>query len=223
MGWTTLFNDIFYALRQMRKKFFKDEDPIGKHFGSSDSKQNAAFEIVGVVEDTKYQDTLGEAYATYFLPYLQNVAYTDPSDIGYQITSQRVATIELHVAGTPENLESTVRRELAELDPDMTVLRMTTFGEQVSESFNQERLLARLTTLFGILALTLASVGLYGVTAYTVEQRTREIGIRVAVGANRKNVVAMVLGGAFRQVAVGLAIGIPLALVAGWLISSQFV
>jgi len=114
-----------------------------------------------------------------------------------------------------------VRRSLAELDPDMTVLRMTTFGEQVSENFNQERLLARLTTLFGILALTLASIGLYGVTAYSVEQRTREIGIRVAVGANRANVLAMVLRGAFRQVAVGLAIGIPLALLAGWLISSQ--
>ncbi len=203
------------------KKFFKDEDPIGKRFGSNQPTHNADFEIVGVVEDAKYQDTHGEAYATYFLPYMQNVDYTDPSDIAGQITSQRVATVELHVAGQPENLESTVRRELAELDPDMTVLRMTSFGEQVSQSFNQERLLARLTTLFGILALTLASIGLYGVTAYTVEQRTREIGIRVAVGANRKNVVAMVLGGAFRQVAVGLAIGIPLALVSGWLISSQ--
>jgi len=202
------------------KKFFKDQDPIGKHFGA-DSKHTADFEIVGVVEDAKYQDTHGQAYSTYFLPYLQNVEYTDPPDIASQIASQRVATVELHVAGQPENLESTVRRSLAELDPDMTVLRMTTFGEQVSENFNQERLLARLTTLFGILALTLASIGLYGVTAYSVEQRTREIGIRVAVGANRANVLAMVLRGAFRQVAVGLAIGIPLALLAGWLISSQ--
>jgi ABC-type antimicrobial peptide transport system permease subunit len=125
------------------------------------------------------------------------------------------------VNGSPENLESTVRQRLAELDSDMTVLRMTTFTEQVSEAFNQERLLARLTTLFGLLALTLASIGLYGVTAYTVEQRTREIGIRVAVGANRKNVVNMVLGGAFRQVALGMVLGVPLALLSGWLISSQ--
>ena len=103
----------------------------------------------------------------------------------------------------------------------MTVLRMTTFGEQVSEALNQERLLAGLTTWFGVMALTLASIGLYGVTACTVEQRTREIGIRVAIGATRANVVRMVLSGAFRQVALGLVIGIPLALLAGWLISSQ--
>jgi ABC-type antimicrobial peptide transport system permease subunit len=149
------------------------------------------------------------------------VQYDEPSVMSGQIKSQRIQSIQLHVAGTPENLESTVRRELAELDSDLTVIRMSSFGEQVSEAFNQERLLARLTTLFGLLALTLASVGLYGVTAYTVEQRTREIGIRVAVGATRANVVQMVLGGAFRQVALGLAIGIPLSLLSGWLISSQ--
>ena len=97
----------------------------------------------------------------------------------------------------------------------MTVLRMTTFDEQVSENFNEERLLARLTTLFGILALTLAAVGLYGVTAYTVEQRTREIGVRVAVGADRSDVLVMVLRGALRQIALGLATGLPLALIAG--------
>jgi ABC-type antimicrobial peptide transport system permease subunit len=138
-----------------------------------------------------------------------------------QVSSQRIQVIELHVAGQPENLENTVRRELATLDPDLTVIRMTSFGEQVSEAFNQERLLARLTTLFGLLALALASIGLYGVTAYTVEQRTREIGIRVAVGATRTNVMRMVLNGAFRQVAIGLAIGVPLALLSGHLISSQ--
>jgi ABC-type antimicrobial peptide transport system permease subunit len=81
--------------------------------------------------------------------------------------------------------------------------------------------MSRLTLLFGLLALTLAAVGLYGVTAYTVERRTREIGIRVAIGANQANVIAMVLRGAFRQVGIGLVIGGVLALVAGRLISSQ--
>ena len=203
------------------KKFFKDEDPIGKHFGTDRHGHDTDFEIVGVVEDTKYQDTHGPAYATFFLPYLQRVQYSDPADNGSEEASQTIETIELHVAGAPQNLESTVRRELAQLDPEMTVQKFMTFDEQVGEALNQERLLARLTTLFGILALTLASVGLYGVTAYTVEQRTREIGIRVAVGATRANVVKMVLTGAFRQVAVGLVIGIPLALLAGWLISTQ--
>ena len=203
------------------KKFFNDQDPIGKHFGSNDSEHTTDFEIVGVVEDAKYQDTHGAARPTFFLPYLQNVGYSDPSLMSGQMKSQRIQAIELHVVGQPENLESTVRHQLARLDPDLTVVRMTSFGEQVSEAFNQERLLARLTSLFGLLALTLASVGLYGVTAYTVEQRTREIGIRVAVGATRANVVRMVLNGAFRQVALGLAIGVPLALLSGWLISSQ--
>ena len=203
------------------KRFFQDQDPIGKHFGSNDPRHTSDFEIVGVVEDAKYQDPHGDPRPRYFLPYLQNVQYVESSQMSGQVSSQRIQVIELHVAGQPENLENTVRRELATLDPDLTVIRMTSFGEQVSEAFNQERLLARLTTLFGLLALALASIGLYGVTAYTVEQRTREIGIRVAVGATRTNVMRMVLNGAFRQVAIGLAIGVPLALLSGHLISSQ--
>ena len=202
-------------------KFFNDQDPIGKHFGSDSHGHQSDFEIVGVVEDTKYQDTHGPAYPTYFLPYLQQVVYSDPADSAAEEASQTIETIELHVNGTPENLESIVRQKLSELDPDLTVQRLVDFSEQVSEAMNFERLLARLTTLFGILALTLASIGLYGVTAYTVEQRTREIGIRIAVGANRTNVLNMVLRGALRHVAIGLAMGIPLALLSGWLISSQ--
>jgi predicted permease len=202
------------------KKFFGDQDPIGKHFGGR-PKHNDDYEIVGVVEDAKYQDTRGPAYTTYYVPYLQLLEPDDPADKPGRLGTHPINTIELHVQGTPQNLESTVRQRLTELDPEMTMLRMTTLGEQVSEAFNQERLLARLTTLFGILALTLASIGLYGVTTYTVEQRTREIGIRVAVGATRSNVVRMVLSGAFIQVALGLVIGIPLALLVGWLISSQ--
>ena len=203
------------------KKFFGDQDPIGKRFGTDRHGHDADFEIVGVVEDTKYQDTRGPAYPTYFLPYLQRVEYADPTEQIGEANSHNVETLELHVTGSPQNLESTVRHQLAELDPDLTVRRVTSFGEQVSKAFNLERLVTRLTTLFGLLALTLAAVGLYGVTAYTVEQRTREIGIRVAVGASRANVVQMILRGAFAHVAIGLAIGIPLALLTGWLISSQ--
>ncbi len=202
------------------RKFFPGEDPIGKRFGGLE-KFSTAFEIVGVVEDAKYQDRYGPAYATYFLPFLQPVNFDDPSDISGQTRSNHARTIELHVAGTPENLESTIRGILAELDPDMTVLRTNSFGEQLSERFNQERLLAWLTSMFGVLALTLAAIGLYGVTAYSVERRTREIGVRVAVGATRKDLMAMVLRGAFRQVVVGLAMGIVLALAAGRLIASQ--
>ena len=202
------------------KKFFPGQDPIGKRFGVVQTNASA-YEIVGVVEDTKYQDTHGPAYSTYFLPFLQMVHFDAAVDTADQTRSNRLRSIELHVAGTPENLESTVRQVLSQVDPEMTVIRMTSFGEQVSERMNQERLLARLTSLFGFLALSLAAIGLYGVTAYTVERRTREIGVRVAVGANRANVIAMVLRGAFRQVGIGLVIGLVLAVVAGRLIQSQ--
>jgi len=147
--------------------------------------------------------------------------FDDPSDMAGQTRSNHARTIELHVAGTPENLEGTVRSILADLDPDATTLRVTSFSEQLSERFNQERLLAWLTSMFGVLALTLAAIGLYGVTAYSVERRTREIGVRVAVGANRRDVVAMVLRSASRQVIIGLIVGIVLALVAGRLMASQ--
>jgi predicted permease len=203
------------------KKFFPGEDPVGKHFGNQDTSHPSDWEIVGVVEDTKYQDAHGPAYATYFLPYFQSVARNKTEQELMKAASNRIQTIELHVAGDPPNLESIVRNILAEMDPDATVLRMDSFDEEVRERLNLERLMSRLTVLFGLLALTLAAVGLYGVTAYTVERRTREIGVRVAVGANRANVIAMVLRGAFRQVAVGLAIGLVLAVAAGQLMQSQ--
>src|SRR5499427_10684688 len=126
------------------RKFFGDQDPIGKRFGTDRHGHDADFEIIGVVEDTKYQDTHGPAYATYFLPYLQRVVNREKPEPDTGLgRSQAIATIELHVKGAPENLESTVSQRLAELDPDITVIRMTTFDEQVSEAFNQERLLAR--------------------------------------------------------------------------------
>jgi ABC-type antimicrobial peptide transport system permease subunit len=126
-----------------------------------------------------------------------------------------VGAIELHVAGKPENLEPFVRKTLAGIDPNLTVLNMVSFGEQVARNFNQERLIARLTELFGLLALILACVGLYGITAYAVAQRTNEIGIRMALGADRGNVLGLMLRGALAQLGLGLGIGIPAALAGG--------
>jgi ABC-type antimicrobial peptide transport system permease subunit len=114
-----------------------------------------------------------------------------------------------------------VRKTLAGIDPNLTILSVQSFAEQVSENFNQERLIARLTELFGLLALILACVGLYGVTSYSVARRTNEIGIRMALGADRRSVLGLVLRGALAQVVAGLAIGIPLALVGGRLLSSE--
>src|SRR5205823_6266184 len=133
-----------------------------------------------------------------------------------------VSAIELHVAGTPENIESAVRKALGDVDPNLPVLNMMSFEEQVARNFNQERLIARLTELFGFLALILACVGLYGVTAYAVVRRTNEIGIRIALGADRRNVLGLLLRSALAQLGVGLAIGIPIALAGGRVLADQF-
>jgi len=195
------------------RRFFPNEDPIGRHFGMDDPSHSGDYEIVGIVEDAKYQDTRGPAYAMFFLPLLQ----TPPGEP----LNRWVRAIELRVAGKPENLEPAVRKAVAEVDPNLTILDMMSFGEQVARNFNQERLIARLTELFGALGLVLAGVGLYGVTAYAVARRTGEIGIRMALGADRASVLGLVLRGALAQVALGLAIGIPVALAGGRLLATE--
>jgi predicted permease len=195
------------------RRFFPNEDPIGQHLGMGDASHSGDYEIIGIVEDAKYQDTRGPAYATFFLPLLQ-------APPGEPVRGW-VGAIELHVAGKPENLEPAVRKGIANVDPHLIVLDMMSFGEQVARNFNQERLIARLTEVFGALALILACVGLYGVTAFAVARRTNEIGIRMALGAGRGNVLSLVLRAALAQVGLGLAIGIPAALAGGYLLAHQ--
>jgi ABC-type antimicrobial peptide transport system permease subunit len=114
-----------------------------------------------------------------------------------------------------------VRRALADVNPDLAVIDFMTFAKQVDGNFNQQAMIAKLTSLFGALALVLASVGLYGVTAYSVEQRTNEIGIRMALGADRSSVLKLVLRGALAQMAIALAIGIPATIAAGRAMATQ--
>lgn len=171
------------------------------------------YEIVGIVEDAKYTNAREPAFPTVFLPLLQE--NLEDSKGGVQIND-----IQLLVAGKPENLEPTVRKVLSDIDPNLTVFNMVSLGEQVARNFNQERMIARLTELFGGLALVLACIGLYGLTAYSVARRTNEIGIRMALGADRRNVLALVLRAALAQVGFGLAIGVPVALAGSRLLAS---
>lgn len=127
----------------------------------------------------------------------------------------------LRFARPPQNLDAMVRRTLADIDPNLTVIDLRSLDYQVSGNFNQERLIARLTMLFGLLALILASVGLYGITSYSVARRTSEIGVRMALGANRGNVLRLVLRTALTQVGIGLALGIPMAFLAGHYMGDQ--
>jgi predicted permease len=198
------------------RKFFPRQNAIGQHFGLGGASHSGDYEIVGVVEDAKYQNARLPAYPTAFMPLLQVPAGT----AGYD-GSIYIGAIELHVAGKPQNLEAAVRRTLANVNPNLTVLDMISFGEQLALNFNQDRLIARLTQLFGLLALALACVGLYGVTSYSVARRTNEFGIRVALGADRRKILGLVLRSAFAQVILGLLIGIPAALAGGRLLSSQ--
>jgi predicted permease len=204
------------------KRFFPHEDPIGRRFGTFDQKYSADYEIVGIVADAKYTSPRDPVHSMYFRPMTQlNTAIQERSAITAETRSLFPNSITLRFAGDAGSLESLVRRTLAKINPNLTVLDFKSLDYQVAGNFNQERLISRLTALFGLLALVLASVGLYGITAYTVARRTSEIGLRMALGANRGNVVVLVLRAASWQVGLGLALGIPVALLGARLMASQ--
>jgi predicted permease len=199
------------------KRFFKPgEEPLGTLFGLDLPQYNATFKIVGVMRNATYQDPAGKKSPRllFFVPLAQRVHSLDDS-------SHFIEGAVLHLHGGMEGLESQVRRTLSEVDSNLTLLGVQTLEEQVDSRFDQQRAVARMTGLFGVLALILAAVGLYGVTAYTVERRTGEIGVRMALGANRMNVIGLVLHGAFLQILIGLAIGIPVSIACAHLIAAQ--
>jgi macrolide transport system ATP-binding/permease protein len=203
------------------RRYFPNFDPLGKHFGAGDASHSGDYEIVGVVGDAKYEDARDNAWPTYFRPLLQMEKFKDESDQSAELRSNWIHDIELHVEGRPRNLQPLIREALAGIDPNLPVLDMVTFSEQVSRNFNQERLIARLASLFGLLALTLACIGLYGVLAYNVARRTQEIGIRMALGAARSGILRMVLREALLLAGIGVVIGIPCALAANHLLTSM--
>jgi predicted permease len=203
------------------RKYFPNSDPLGKHFGAGDASHNGDYEIVGIVGDAKYEDARDDAWPTYFRPLLQMEKFKDESDQSAELRSNWIHDIELRIAGRPQNLEPLIREALAGIDPNLPVLDIVTFSEQVSRNFNQDRLMARLAEIFGLLALALACIGLYGILAYSVARRTQEIGIRMALGAARSSILRMVLREALILAGLGVAIGIPCALAANHLLSSM--
>jgi macrolide transport system ATP-binding/permease protein len=201
------------------KKLFKPgENPIGHHFGTG-PKHAADYEIVGVVEDTAYTDARWKNHAMYFVPMLQRPASdTGPID---QDEMMYAGAIVLKTTHPVSDMESLARQTLSSINPNLAVVKFQTFDQQIADRFNDDRLLTRLVMLFSVLALLLATIGLYGVTAYTVGRRTSEIGIRMALGAERAAVTAMVMRGAAIQTAIGLAIGIPAAMLCARFVESQ--
>jgi len=204
------------------KKFFPKEDPLGRHFGVFDQKYASNFEIVGIVADAKYNSPREPYRSMYFRPMTQfNRNVTGRQFFMAESRSVYPNSITVQYVGDAASLESMARRTLANINPDLTVVSFKSLDYQVADNFNGERLVSRLTGLFGVLALVLASVGLYGITAYSVARRTNEIGVRMALGANRSHVVVMVMRRALGLVAIGLAIGIPVALLGGRLMRTQ--
>ena len=201
------------------KRFFPNGDPIGQRFGIGGVEHSRDYEIVGIVGDARYREAREPAWPMFFLPLLQLSPEQWKSSA--LARSNYVHDIELHVTGQAKDLEASVRQTIAGVDPNITLLELDSFEDQLRANFNQERLLARLTGLYGLLALVLASIGVYGVTAYAVVRRTTEIGIRMALGAARHEVVGMVLRSAFWQVGLGLAIGLLAAIAGGKLLASK--
>ena len=205
------------------RKFFKGENPIGKHFGENEMIHAGDFEVVGVAADMRYvtYDFKEPARAMFFLPAVQHTPFTKKTEIAGEQGAHYLSNLIFSVSGKPDHLEMQVRQAILEIDPNLSLIDFTDYEEVLHRDFSEQDMIAKLTLMFGALALILAAVGLYGVTAYTVEQRTSEIGIRMALGADRSTVLSMILRAAFTQVGVGLAIGVPAAIGAGRLITNQ--
>jgi predicted permease len=207
------------------KQFFGKRNPIGHHFGSSGPTQtgmDGAHEIVGVVEDTTYTSVYWKDHAMYFLPLTQRAgSANDPNDSLDKDQSMYAGAIVIQTAHPIAGFEKMVGDTLSSINPNLTIVKFQTFQQQIDDRFIDERLIARLTSLFGLLALLLAAIGLYGVTAYTVARRTPEIGIRMALGAARSRVIGTVMRGAMLQAVTGLAIGVPVAIFCVRYVKSQ--
>jgi len=219
---TTTSQPVAVVNQTFVKRFFPDEDPLGKHFGIDRTEYSSSYEIVGVFADFKMSTPRNPVRPVYLRPLAQRfTGFQQPDMITTETRSLFINSVVLNFRVPPQNVDPLIRGTLADIDPNLTIVDLRSFDAQVVGNFNGERLIARLTSLFGVLALILASVGLYGVMSYLVARRTAEIGLRMALGATQSSVLTMVLRGALWQVLLGVGLGIPAALVAGRLMANQ--
>jgi predicted permease len=188
--------------------YFGDENPIGRRFGGG-PETSGQIEIVGVAKDAKYTSLREPAPRTHYIPYRQ-----DP-------TSWRETTFQIRTAADPANVIAAVRQAAREIDANLPLFNIKTLATQVDESLAQERLIGAISSFFGLLALLLAAIGLYGIMAYAVSQRTREVGLRMALGAHRGAVLRMILRQGMKLVLIGAGLGLAASFAVTRLIASQ--
>jgi predicted permease len=193
------------------RQYFPGRNPIGQRFGLVDDMRPVSsedIEVIAVIPDKKYRDLRETPPAQAYFPYFQDAHF-------------RFMNIYLRTQADPRLIENELRERMRQFDPHVPVVGLQTMNEQIGFSLRTERLVASLSAVFGGLATLLAAIGLYGVMAYTVTRRTREIGIRMALGAMRIDVIAMVMREVFILIGAGLAAGFLLALALGNLVRSQ--
>jgi predicted permease len=200
---TVMINETF------ARKFFAGRDPIGRHLGfGSDPGTRTDMEVIGVVKDVKYTDLRDEIPPQAYIPYLAG-------------RGAGGMTVYVRTTADPKSMMNLIREKVRDLDANMPIFDMRTTDEQIQNSLSAERMIASLSTVFGLLATILAAVGLYGLMAYNVVQRTREIGIRMALGAAQGDVVWMVMRDVLILVGIGIAVGVPAALALTSVVRSQ--
>jgi predicted permease len=207
---TPASNKVAVINHAFAQYFYSDQNPIGRRITFEEDSDKNDVEIVGVIADVKYRNARSEAERSVYRPILQ-----------MQDQSAFTNVIQVRTEGDPLSIAPAVRAAIAQVDDKLTIGGLTSLRLQTDESLRQEKLTAQLVSFFSLLALLLAAVGLYGVMAHAVVRRTNEIGIRMALGAERSNIIWMVLRDSLILVVLGILIGVPTALGAAKLISSQ--
>ena len=200
----------------LAKKRFPGQNPIGKRFSTSAHDMdghgaklsNNLIEIVGVCGDTRYANLRDDPPPQFFLPYVQQ------TEVGGMV-------YELHTQMTPDAILPALRKVVRQVDPDLPIINVRTQDEQVAADLQEERLFVTLTSGFGLLALALACVGIYGIMAYSVANRRNEIGIRMALGAQPSQVRGMILRESSLLTGAGILVGVGAALVLTRLVKSM--
>ena len=187
------------------RKYFPNENPVGRRFGTS-IETSGDLEVVGVLRDVKYDSVRDAAPPTMYVPYPQ-------TRVGSPV-------FEVRTAGLPASATGAVREAVRQIDPNLPLMDVSTQLEQVEQRFMQEKLFAQAYSLFGILALLLAAIGLFGLMSYNVSRRTNEIGIRMALGAQRQDVLRLVMRESMILVTIGVVAGLAIALGAGKLVTT---